>query len=75
MDTSINPKNITTIPYHFISTLLNAHFDFDISVANDAAIDVAKWALLDKVMQWSSCPRVQSLTYENKCNIPVSSYC
>ena len=51
MDTSINPKNITTIPYHFISTLLNANFDFDISVANDVAIDVAKCTLLGKLMQ------------------------
>ena len=45
MDTSINPKNTRTIPYHFISTLLNANFDFDVSVANDVAIDVAKYTL------------------------------
>ena len=45
------PKHITTIPYHFISTLLNANFDFDVSVANDVAIDVAKCTLPDKVMQ------------------------
>ena len=51
MDTSINPKNITTIHYHFILTLLNANFDFDVSVANDVAIDVAKRALPGKVMQ------------------------
>ena len=48
------PKNITTIPYNFISTLLNANFDFDVSVANDVAIDVAidvaKCALPGKVM-------------------------
>ena len=50
-DNSINPKNITTIPYHFILTLLNANFDFDVSVANDVAIDVAKCALPGKVMQ------------------------
>ena len=50
MDTSISPKNITTIPYHFISTFLNAYFDFDVSVANDVAIDVAKCALPGKVM-------------------------
>ena len=51
VDTFINPKNITTIPYNFISTLLNAKFDFDVSVANDVAIDVAKCALPGKVMQ------------------------
>ena len=51
MDTCINPKNITTIPHHFILTLLNANFDFDVSVANDVAIDVAKCALPGKVMQ------------------------
>ena len=49
MDTSISPKSITTIAYHFISTLLKANFDFDVSVANDVAIDVAKCALPDKV--------------------------
>ena len=47
VDTSISPKNITTIPYHFSLTLLNANFDFDVSVAND----VAKCALPGKVMQ------------------------
>ena len=65
VDTSINPKNITTIPYHFISTLLYANFDFDVSVANDVAIDVAKCALPGKVMQWSPCPEVRTLTNEN----------
>ena len=50
MDTSINPQKITMIPYHFISTLLNANFDFDVSVTNDVAIDVAKYALSGKVM-------------------------
>ena len=51
MDTCINPKNITTIPYHFISTLLNVNFEFDVTVANDVAIDVAKCILPGKVMQ------------------------
>ena len=32
----------TTIPYHFISTLLNDNFDFDVSFANDVIIGVAK---------------------------------
>ena len=63
VDTSISPKNITTNPYHFISTLLNANFDFN--VANDVAIDVAKCALPGKVMQWSPCPEVCTLTNEN----------
>ena len=49
--TPINPKNISTIPYHFNLTLLNANFDFDDSVANDLAIDVAKCELPDEVMQ------------------------
>ena len=35
------PKHITTIPYDFISTLLNANFDFGVNVADDVAIDVA----------------------------------
>ena len=39
------------IHYHFISTLLNANFDFDVSVANDVAYDVAKHGLPGKVMQ------------------------
>ena len=37
--------------------LLNANFYYDVSVANDAAIDVANCALLSKVMhfkQWKS---------------------
>ena len=50
MDTSINPKNITMTPYHFISKLLNANFDFDVSVANDIAIDIDRFALRGKVM-------------------------
>ena len=37
------------IPY-FISALLNANFDFDVSVANDVAIDVAKCTLPGKVI-------------------------
>ena len=65
VDTSINPENITTIPYHFISTLLNANFDSDVTVANDVAIDVAKCALPGKVMQGSPCLEVRALTNEN----------
>ena len=56
------PKNITTIPYHFISTLLNVNFDFDVTVANDVAIDVAKCSLPGKVMQCSPYPEVRTLT-------------
>ena len=40
-----------TIPYYFISTLLNSYFDFDVSFANGVIIDVAKCALQGKVMQ------------------------
>ena len=40
--------------------LLNANFDFVVSVANDVAIDVAKWALPGKVMQGSPCPEVST---------------
>ena len=65
MDTCINPKNITTIPYHFIYTLLNVNFDFAVIVANDVAIDVAKRSLPGKVMQRSPCPEVRTLTNEN----------
>ena len=54
------------IPYHFISTLLNASFDFDVTVANDVAIDVAKCALSGKVMQWSPCLEVRTLTNGNR---------
>ena len=50
VDTSINPNNITMITY-FISALLNDNFDLDVSVAIDVTIDVAKCALLGKVMQ------------------------
>ena len=65
VDTSINPKNITIIPYHFISALLNANFDFDIGVVNDVAIDVVKCTLPGKVIQISPCPAVRTLTNEN----------
>ena len=53
-----------------ISTLLNANFDFDVSIAKDVAIDVAnyKYALPGKVMQGSPCPEVHTLTNENGLN-------
>ena len=65
VDTSINPINITKIPYHFILGLLNANFDFDFSVANDVAIDVAKCIHPGKMMQWPSL-KVHTLTNENR---------
>ena len=52
-------------PYHFISTLLNANFDFDV----DVTIDIAKCALPGKVMQRSHCMEVRILTNENECYI------
>ena len=58
-------KNVTTIPYHFILTLLNTFLDFDVSVTNDVAIDVAKCALPGKVMQGSPCLEAHALTNEN----------
>ena len=60
VDTSINPKSITTIRYNLISTLLTANFDFDVNVAND----VAKCALPGKMMQWSPRPEVHTSTNE-----------
>ena len=60
VDTCITPKYITTIPYHFISTLLNVNFDFNVTVANDFAIDVAKCSLPGKVMQRLTCPNVRT---------------
>ena len=51
--------------YHFISTLLNANFDVDVSVSNDVAIDVAKCNRPGKVMQGSHCLKVRTLTNEN----------
>ena len=62
VDTCINPKNITTIPYHFILMLLKVTFDFGVTIANDIAIDVARCALPGKVMP---CPKVRTLTNEN----------
>ena len=50
---SIKPQNITIISYHFISALLNANFYYEVSVANDFAIDFAKCVLLGKVMSGS----------------------
>ena len=51
--------------YHLISALLNDDFDPDVSVANDVAIDVAQRALPGKVMQWSPCLELRTLTNEN----------
>ena len=61
VDTCINSNNIRTIPYHFISTRLN----IDVTVANDVVIDFAKCSLPGKVMQWSPCLEVRTLTNEN----------
>ena len=60
------PKIITAYPYHFISTLLKTNFSFDVSIANDIAIDVAMYALPGKVRQGSPCQKVHALTKENK---------
>ena len=39
------PKILQLFSNHFISTLLNANFDFDVCLANDVSIDIAKCAL------------------------------
>ena len=53
-------KTASCAKHHFISTLLNVNFDFDTSVANDVAIDIAKCSLPGKVMQCSPCPEVRT---------------
>ena len=63
-------KNITMTPYHFIWTLLNANFDFGISVANDVAIDVARFALPGQGDAAINLPgSVHFITNENGCYI------
>ena len=47
VDTLHQPKNILLIFYHLIKTPLNTDFD----IANNFTINIAKWALPDKVMQ------------------------
>ena len=63
------PQNITTITYHFISTLINTYFDFGVSVAKYVVIDVAKCALPGKVALGSLYPEVRTLTNGNGRNI------
>ena len=50
---------------HSITNVLSPNYDFEISVANDVAIDVARFALPGKVMQCSPCPEVRTSTNEN----------
>ena len=52
-------------PSHFILALLNTNSDFDVSIANNLAIDIAKCTLPGKVMQTSPCQAVCTLTDEN----------
>ena len=47
--------------------LLNANFD--VSIANDVAIDVAKCAILGKVIQVSPCLEVHNSPNETVCYI------
>ena len=51
------------IPYHFILVLFH---DFDVSIAHDVAIDVAKCAMSGKMMQGSPCRGLHSLSNENE---------
>ena len=75
VDTSINQKIISLIPYHLILMLLIVQINFDVSVANDVAINFAKWALSGKVMQGSPCPEVGTFTNENECYIMKLRFC
>ena len=63
--TPSTPKILQRFLIILFRTLLNANFDFDVSFANDVAIDVAKCALPGKVMQGSPCLEVRVLTNEN----------
>ena len=56
------PKKILQ---RFLIILFRCFFDFDVSVANDVAIDVVICVLPGKVMQESPCPEVRTLTNEN----------
>ena len=47
------------IPYYFISVLLKAHFDSDVSFANGVAIDVAECALPGKMTDARKCALYQ----------------
>ena len=47
MDTSINPqKYCSDYLWFYFSGLLNDDFDFDVSIANEVAIDIAMHTLL-----------------------------
>ena len=61
-------------PYHFISKLLNANSDFDITIANDVAINTVKRALSGKLMRVSPCPEVRTLTNENGLYVMKLNY-
>ena len=50
-----------SLSFYFDAFKLNACLDFDISVAKDVAIDVAKCALTGKVMNESPCSEVGTL--------------
>ena len=69
VETSIDTKKITTIPHHFISTVLNAYFDFNVSFANDVAIDVLSGHFRVRWCRGLPCPEVHTLTneFENGC--------
>ena len=52
-----------SLSYYF--NAFKCNFDFDVSVANDVAIDVAKCAFPGKVMQGSPCLEMYALINEN----------
>ena len=61
------PKKYYNESLSFILTLFNVNFDFDVIVANDITIYMAKSALPGKVMQGSPCLEVHTFANENGC--------
>ena len=73
MSASINPKNIAMITYHFISLLINDDFDFEVSLANDVAIDVDKHAVITLPWSWHFNQWKQAL--HNEIKLFSNPYC
>ena len=69
MDKRYKPKKYYNNSLSFYFDTLNTNFDFEVSLANDIAIDVVKCTPPCTLMQGSSCPDVCTLTNENGCYI------